>query len=266
MAPSKGFGPLTDWLTASRSTGLSHDGAKCPSATFQFQNTVERIRTFDRLVNSQPLYRAEPRRRKMPICNFSVPEYYLRLAVPRKRPVERQWQYGKIGANLEVRPWCRLPASRLKTTGRFNMNPEFAKIIITQKKNMTIISRGAPRANNIKVQTLNKSLFFVFVALDLAACFIGMGSGNPVVAFVLTGFDFLLFAFAFEYFNYKQVWRLSFYVRCLSLPLVFFSQTYLFLYGFAAASGLARLAVSGFHVRLFDGRISACRTRRRQSL
>ena len=27
MAPSKGFGPLTDWLTASRSTGLSHDGA-----------------------------------------------------------------------------------------------------------------------------------------------------------------------------------------------------------------------------------------------
>jgi hypothetical protein len=26
MAPSKGFGPLTDWLTASRSTGLSHDG------------------------------------------------------------------------------------------------------------------------------------------------------------------------------------------------------------------------------------------------
>ena len=27
VAPSKGFGPLTDWLTASRSTGLSHDGA-----------------------------------------------------------------------------------------------------------------------------------------------------------------------------------------------------------------------------------------------
>ena len=117
------------------------------------------------------------------------------------------------------------------------MNPEFAKIIITQKKNMTIISRGTARAN-IKVQTLNKSLFFVFVALDLAACLIGMGSGNPVIAFVLTGFDFLLFAFAFEYFNYKQVWRLSFYVRCLSLPLVFFSQTYLFLYGFAAATGL----------------------------
>ena len=31
MAPSKGFGPLTDWLTASRSTGLSHDGtSRCP--------------------------------------------------------------------------------------------------------------------------------------------------------------------------------------------------------------------------------------------
>lgn len=86
--------------------------------------------------------------------------------------------------------------------------------------------------------TLNKSLFFVFVALDLAACFIGMGSGNPVLAFVLTGFDFLLFAFAFEFFNFKQVWRLSFYVRCLSLPLLFFSQTYLFLYSFAAATGL----------------------------
>lgn len=85
---------------------------------------------------------------------------------------------------------------------------------------------------------MNKSLFFVFVALDLAACFIGMGSGNPVLAFVLTGFDFLLFAFAFEFFNFKQVWRLSFYVRCLSFPLLFFSQTYLFLYGFAAASGL----------------------------
>jgi hypothetical protein len=26
MAPPKGFGPLTDWLTASRSTGLSHGG------------------------------------------------------------------------------------------------------------------------------------------------------------------------------------------------------------------------------------------------
>ena len=65
-----------------------------------------------------------------------------------------------------------------------------------------------------------------------------MGSGNPVVAFVLTGFDFLLFAFAYEYFNYKQIWRLSLYVRCLSLPLLFFSQTYLFLYGFVAASGV----------------------------
>ena len=64
-----------------------------------------------------------------------------------------------------------------------------------------------------------------------------MGSGNPALAFILTGFDFLLFAFAFEYFNYKQIWRLSFYVRCLSMPLVFFSQTYLFLYGFAAATG-----------------------------
>ena len=83
-----------------------------------------------------------------------------------------------------------------------------------------------------------RSLFFVFVALDLSACFIGMGSGNPVLALVLTGFDFLLFAFALEYFNYKQVWRLSFYVRCLSLPLLFFSQTYLFLYGFASSSGL----------------------------
>jgi len=85
---------------------------------------------------------------------------------------------------------------------------------------------------------MNRSLFFVFVALDLSACFIGMGSGNPVIALILTGFDFMLFAFAFEYFNYKQVWRLSFYVRCLSLPLLFFSQTYLFLYGFAAANGL----------------------------
>jgi len=88
------------------------------------------------------------------------------------------------------------------------------------------------------VQDLNRSLFFVFVALDLSACLIGMGSGNPAVAFVLTGFDFLLFAFAFEYFNYKQVWRLSLYVRCVSLPLIFFSQTYLFLYGFAEATGL----------------------------
>jgi hypothetical protein len=26
MAPPKGFEPLTDWLTASRSTGLSHGG------------------------------------------------------------------------------------------------------------------------------------------------------------------------------------------------------------------------------------------------
>jgi len=86
------------------------------------------------------------------------------------------------------------------------------------------------------VPTTNRSLFFVFVALDLSACFIGMGSGNPVIALVLTGYDFVLFAFAFEHFNYKQVWRLSFYVRCLSLPLLFFSQTYLFLYGFAAAA------------------------------
>ena len=85
---------------------------------------------------------------------------------------------------------------------------------------------------------MNRSLFFVFVALDLSACLIGMGSGNPVIAFVLTGYDFLLFAFAYEYFNYKQIWRLSFCVRCLSVPLIFFSQTYLFLYGFAAASGL----------------------------
>jgi len=89
-----------------------------------------------------------------------------------------------------------------------------------------------------QVQIWSRSLFFVFVALDLAACFIGMGSGNPIVAFVLTGFDFLLFAFAFEYFNFKQVWRLSFYVRCLSLPLLFFSQTYLFLYGLVSAAGL----------------------------
>jgi len=87
------------------------------------------------------------------------------------------------------------------------------------------------------MQTFSRSLFFVFLALDLSACLIGMGSGNPALAFILTGFDFLLFAFAFEYFNYKQIWRLSFYVRCLSMPLVFFSQTYLFLYGFAAATG-----------------------------
>lgn len=86
--------------------------------------------------------------------------------------------------------------------------------------------------------SLNKSLFFVFVALDLSVCYVGMGTGNPVIALVLTGFDFLLFAFAFEYFNYKEVWRLSFYVRCLSLPLLFLSQTYLFLYSFAAGSGL----------------------------
>ena len=85
---------------------------------------------------------------------------------------------------------------------------------------------------------MNRSLFFVFVAIDLSACLIGMGSGNPVIAFVLTGFDFLLFAFAYEFFNYKQICRLSFIVRCLSVPLIFFSQTYLFLYGFAAASGL----------------------------
>lgn len=85
---------------------------------------------------------------------------------------------------------------------------------------------------------MNRSLFFVFVALDLSACLIGMGSGNPAIAFVLTGFDFLLFAFAYEFFNYKQIWRLSLIVRCLSVPLIFFSQTYLFLYGFAAASGL----------------------------
>ena len=37
VAPSKGFGPLTDWLTASRSTGLSHDGtSQMLTAPFQF--------------------------------------------------------------------------------------------------------------------------------------------------------------------------------------------------------------------------------------
>lgn len=87
-------------------------------------------------------------------------------------------------------------------------------------------------------RTLNKSLFFVFVALDLAVCFVGMITGNLVVAAVLTGFDFMLFAFAFEYFSFREVWRLSICVRCLSLPLLFFSQTYLFLYSFAAGSGL----------------------------
>ena len=85
---------------------------------------------------------------------------------------------------------------------------------------------------------LNKSLFFVFVALDLAVCYIGMATGNLVIAAVLTGFDFLLFAVAFEYFSFKEVWRLSFYVRCMSLPLLLLSQTYLFLYSVASDSGL----------------------------
>ena len=93
---------------------------------------------------------------------------------------------------------------------------------------------------------MNRSLFFVFVALDLAVCFVGMGTGNLVVAAVLTGFDFMLFAFALEYFSFKEVWRLSIYVRCLSLPLLFFSQTYLFLYSFAAGSGLPFWALPTF--------------------
>jgi hypothetical protein len=93
---------------------------------------------------------------------------------------------------------------------------------------------------------LNRSLFFVFVALDLALAFVGMGTGNFVVAIILTGFDFLLFAFAFEYFNFKECWRLSVYVRLLSLPLLFFSQTYLFIYSFAAGTGLPFWALPAF--------------------
>jgi hypothetical protein len=36
LAPSKGFGPLTDWLTASRSTGLSHDGTLLTAFDFKY--------------------------------------------------------------------------------------------------------------------------------------------------------------------------------------------------------------------------------------
>jgi hypothetical protein len=40
VAPSKGFGPLTDWLTASRSTGLSHDGAYLRYSPFSPEKTI----------------------------------------------------------------------------------------------------------------------------------------------------------------------------------------------------------------------------------
>jgi hypothetical protein len=40
MAPPKGFGPLTDWLTASRSTGLSHGGATLCYPTFSSKDTI----------------------------------------------------------------------------------------------------------------------------------------------------------------------------------------------------------------------------------
>ena len=43
VAPSKGFGPLTDWLTASRSTGLSHDGTTFRSIHSQFKEYYLRI-------------------------------------------------------------------------------------------------------------------------------------------------------------------------------------------------------------------------------
>jgi hypothetical protein len=36
VAPSKGFEPLTDWLTASRSTGLSHDGTLLTAFDFKY--------------------------------------------------------------------------------------------------------------------------------------------------------------------------------------------------------------------------------------
>ena len=40
-----------------------------------WDGAAERIRTFDRLVNSQPLYRAEPRRQSillMPLLSFNI--------------------------------------------------------------------------------------------------------------------------------------------------------------------------------------------------
>ena len=48
MAPPKGFGPLTDWLTASRSTGLSHGG------TFMlcYHSVLKRVFKFSRLVEA----------------------------------------------------------------------------------------------------------------------------------------------------------------------------------------------------------------------
>jgi hypothetical protein len=47
LAPSKGFGPLTDWLTASRSTGLSHDGIIMLTSLFRF-NIVFKCSGFHR--------------------------------------------------------------------------------------------------------------------------------------------------------------------------------------------------------------------------
>ena len=54
---------------------------------------VERIRTFDRLVNSQPLYRAEPRRHNISLIHFEFHEYYLRLAWT-KRQGKVQAEFG----------------------------------------------------------------------------------------------------------------------------------------------------------------------------
>jgi hypothetical protein len=46
-----------------------------------WNGAVERIRTFDRLVNSQPLYRAEPRRRNKLLPHSQFKEYYLSLVI-----------------------------------------------------------------------------------------------------------------------------------------------------------------------------------------
>jgi hypothetical protein len=42
---------------------------------------AERIRTFDRLVNSQPLYRAEPRRHNNPCMHSQFQKDYLRIII-----------------------------------------------------------------------------------------------------------------------------------------------------------------------------------------
>jgi hypothetical protein len=57
--------------TAMGTLGTDMGTENLVSNSFEKLNgAVERIRTFDRLVNSQPLYRAEPRRHKMCLPHF----------------------------------------------------------------------------------------------------------------------------------------------------------------------------------------------------